>query len=645
MDRGYRLKNVIALVIVSSIIGILYLFLLHVFEPAQGSYKAHNGIMELSDWPSDSIVMLNGVWDYYPNQLLEPGDISQHAPDPIGVPGEWIRVRHLQQKSRGFGTYHLTVKLPVNQSKDYSIKIQSIWMSHKVYINGKPAGEAGKAVRERENYSAQNTPYVINLGSGKEFDILIQVVNYSYYDGGIVQPILLGETAALNSKDRLNYSLDMSVFISFMIIGTIHIYLYILSRKVMTYLYSGSYLIILGLSVILSGEKLLMRCLSGVPFEILYKLQDLSVVAGVLLLNCFLNSLQPNIYSEKVKSLMRLPIMLYGISVLLLPYPVYIVVKPGMAVYMFLFMIIMNTKFIISLADKRIREIPFNEYLWIVASIMFIAIAYLSGMTFYGAVSNSNAIGKTAIWSFLFSITAFIARRYMNTVDALTKYSMDLIAVNQEALQNQKAFLQAQIKPHFIYNALNNIIALCYEDGEKAAYMLTLLSKYLRNLFQREDNDNYILLLHELEIIENYVMIEKLRFGERLVYRKTIAEGLNLEEYFIPVLILQPIVENAIIHGVFNKIGTGHVDLILTQTQDSLIITVKDDGIGMDTQQVRDLLDKNSCCGVAIKNILSRLEMMPEASFQIESESGRGTEIRITLLKHKITPEGMNQDV
>ncbi|MDQ6422849.1 ATP-binding protein [Paenibacillus sp. LHD-117] len=207
------------------------------------------------------------------------------------------------------------------------------------------------------------------------------------------------------------------------------------------------------------------------------------------------------------------------------------------------------------------------------------------------------------------------------------KTSMDL------AVKNEMAFLQAQIKPHFLYNAFSSIVSFCYTDGEKAAYLLSMLSRYLRIVFERDQKALFVPLSVELDLIKAYVEIEKARFGERLAYKLQMDPG--LETSVIPSLILQPFVENAIRHGLFEKEGNGTVMLTISDGDGYIRFDIGDDGVGM----ADDLLYRLSAgerpegAGIGVTNVRRRLASIPGASVTVDSALERGTKVTVYLPK------------
>ncbi|MGE7694315.1 histidine kinase [Lysinibacillus sp. NPDC094177] len=201
-----------------------------------------------------------------------------------------------------------------------------------------------------------------------------------------------------------------------------------------------------------------------------------------------------------------------------------------------------------------------------------------------------------------------------------------------QAVEHEMAFLQAQIKPHFLYNALSSIISFCYTDGERAAYLLSMLSSYLRYIFESGKEGHHSTLQKELDIIEAYVEVEKARFGDRLSFLYEIDDSINPNEIEIPSLLIQPLVENAIRHGIFEKEGKGHVQLTISKQGQNLFINVVDDGIGMSDEQCRILLEeRTSSNGIGFTNVLRRVREFSKGNLTIHSTLGEGTYIAVTF--------------
>ena len=198
-----------------------------------------------------------------------------------------------------------------------------------------------------------------------------------------------------------------------------------------------------------------------------------------------------------------------------------------------------------------------------------------------------------------------------------------------DAIKSELAFLQAQIKPHFLYNALNTIIYFCYTDGEKAAGLLTDLSKYLRLSFDIDPSIEDTTIERELELVKAYVDIEKARFGDKVNVEYDIDEGILKTK--IPTLTIQPLVENSIRHGLRQKTSGGNVYVSIKKVNKEIHIQVKDTGIGMSEEKVEELRrSKGNKKGVGFSNINKRIAKLG-GTLSVESIEGLGTKVRIVV--------------
>ena len=195
----------------------------------------------------------------------------------------------------------------------------------------------------------------------------------------------------------------------------------------------------------------------------------------------------------------------------------------------------------------------------------------------------------------------------------------------KQALEAQIGFYQAQIKPHFLYNTLNSIMGLCLDQPEKAYEMLGEFSNYLRGKFGLKSMDSPIPLRDEINLIKAYLNIEKTRFGDRLSYEIDIGTDDNL---LIPPLILQPLVENAVKHGIYHKEEGGKVKISIGQDKNELVFRVEDDGVGID--KANYIIEGNNK-GIGLKNVNERLKLYHGEGLSIKSAPGEGTTVSLRI--------------
>ena len=205
-----------------------------------------------------------------------------------------------------------------------------------------------------------------------------------------------------------------------------------------------------------------------------------------------------------------------------------------------------------------------------------------------------------------------------------------IISSHEEATKNELAFLQAQIKPHFIYNAINTMVSFCYTDSERAASLLVNFSKYLRLVFDIDHKSMMVPLEREIELIKAYVEIEKARFGDLINVEYDIdPELLNME---VPSFCIQPLVENAIKHWLCKKACGGTVLISAKKNEGSVIINVNDTGEGMSAEKLYQLRNSESANeGVGVFNVSRRIKSWESARLDIQSTEGVGTTVTITV--------------
>jgi two-component system LytT family sensor kinase len=193
-----------------------------------------------------------------------------------------------------------------------------------------------------------------------------------------------------------------------------------------------------------------------------------------------------------------------------------------------------------------------------------------------------------------------------------------LMAARVEALANQ-------INPHFLFNTLTSISSLIRSKPETARVLIVKLSGLLRRLLRSQEH--FVSLREELAAIDEYLDIERVRFGPSLVVDKVIDE--SSLDVIVPSMILQPIVENSIKHGLARKVGEGRITIRCSRRAGHAILEIVDNGVGMTTNR----LEPTSEGGIGLRNVNERLSVIYGANYQLKLESvpGEGTSARIEI--------------
>ena len=176
--------------------------------------------------------------------------------------------------------------------------------------------------------------------------------------------------------------------------------------------------------------------------------------------------------------------------------------------------------------------------------------------------------------------------------------------------------LKSQINPHFLFNTLTSVSSLIRSQPETARTVILKLSGLLRKLMRSQEQ--FVTLREELESIDEYLDIEVIRFGPRLGVRKDIAA--DTLDVIVPSMILQPLVENAIKHGLTRKVGPGHITLRSRRRTTTLILDVEDDGLGISDERLQTAMSS----GIGLSNVNERLRVIYGAHGARRAARGAG---------------------
>jgi two-component system, LytTR family, sensor kinase len=192
--------------------------------------------------------------------------------------------------------------------------------------------------------------------------------------------------------------------------------------------------------------------------------------------------------------------------------------------------------------------------------------------------------------------------------------------------------LRAQISPHFIFNALTAIASFVRTDPERARELLLEFADFTRYSFR--SHGQFTTLAEELRSIDKYLALERARFGERL--QVTLQVAPEVLPVTVPVFVLQPLVENAVRHGLEKKPGRGRIAILAQDAGPECHISVEDDGLGMDPQEVRSSLAGREN-GIGLANVDERLRTVFGADFGlvVETAPGAGTKVSLRIPKYR----------
>lgn len=233
--------------------------------------------------------------------------------------------------------------------------------------------------------------------------------------------------------------------------------------------------------------------------------------------------------------------------------------------------------------------------------------------------------GSSVVHYIALSVTTLFSVSIPIRIWASVRTEEKLEAQQTHLVEARIAALTNQINPHFLFNTLSSVATLIRVDPDKARAVIYKLSNILRRLLRKAEN--FSPLRDEIRFIDDYLAIEMVRFGDKLRFEKHVSDAAL--DRLVPSMILQPIIENSIKHGLANKLEGGVIRLSVWLDGPVLHIQVEDDGLGIEESKLKTLLER----GVGVSNVNERLRVLFESnySFAVDSAPGRGTRTLIQL--------------
>ncbi len=603
---------------------------------APGRYNslAHSGLADATEYGS-KLLSLSGTWEFYYGELLEKKDFltNEHVPLVAPIPGVWNNLRTDDTDLPGFGcgTYRLKLRgMPAG--KEVALYIPLLAVSYEVYADDMLVARNGRVSKSAEGFVPSFLPSTAFFtAQGNEVDIIVHISNFTYARAGMWHPIYLGTQAQIEHLNRLILYKEMFMLGSYMTLAIYYLSMYALRREQQSLLFV---LMCVGaiLRTMVNGDRAVVRLFSEFPFTLLIKFDYMAM----LLFYPVMMFLMTQRFHKEFRKPVTWGFLWVGAasSFLILLLPVEVFTRYVLATDVFLFTSILYTLFMLFVAVLRFRKDAFPMFV----AVLLLLFLTLRDLLYQSAIAD-NPLGEVSAFGFFMFLmleSFAISRDYADKFSQIQRLSMELMEndkLKDKVRQTEMAFLQSQIKPHFLYNSLSVIDEYCEIDPKEASRLIGSLAKYLRQSFDFENLENSVSIEKELALVRNYVDIESARFDDLKVECHAEYES----DFFLPPLTIQPLVENAIRHGVRKKAGDGVVIIRISQVEAGIDVSVSDNGAGIPAETLSELLvDSDKRKSVGLLNIHNRLLRMYGQGLKIDSAVGAGTTVRFlvpTILK------------
>lgn len=269
-------------------------------------------------------------------------------------------------------------------------------------------------------------------------------------------------------------------------------------------------------------------------------------------------------------------------------------------------------------------------------TVLYLLFPVLSFVAIVAAVLFAKGVEKTVKASFiiytLFPMVGVLLDHfihglsvtYIGLVLSILIIYANIYLQKQKMIERQKnALMISQINPHFMYNTLSTIAAMCEISPKKAKQLTVEFSSYLRQNLNTLTSEELVPFEQELKHIECYLNIEKARFGDRL----NVIYSIQSLDFAVPVLSIQPLVENAVKHGITKRSRGGTVKILAYATDQSHIVEITDDGIGFDTSKAPN----DGRAHIGLNNVKSRLRTACKGKIDVKSTVGVGTRVTVEI--------------
>lgn len=281
------------------------------------------------------------------------------------------------------------------------------------------------------------------------------------------------------------------------------------------------------------------------------------------------------------------------------------------------------------LISKKIKP-NYLKYIILVLSTYILETLTWNSL-FFDFGSSLRALLSTNIIGIAFRLNAvaasvlafYLLQREEKRSKKMKEQQVQLLEMQQLKTKAQLEALQAKVSPHFLYNSLNSIASLIHENPDKAEQMVLLLAKFFRYSTNAQ-SQYYTRLIDEIEMVKTYLEVEKVRFEERLDFQIVFSEE-KLKDCLVPQFLIQPLVENAIKHGISKIVSKGNLIIKMASQNNQLIISVFDNGAPFPTQVN---------LGYGLRSTEEKLELLggENAVMEITNEK-EGKTIKVTLEK------------
>lgn len=547
---------------------------------------------------TNQVLRLDGTWRFQ-SSLLDRVDRKSYRNVPHITP-------------HATATYEADVALPPGQ---YALRVPRNHPHLQLAIDGNPV----TPVYSSTTQDARSAYLVLLDPLTQNFRLTMQLSANDDRPTGIEESLLIGPVSHVMAMQNKFLSYDFVIILIALLIFLFYGIVSLLHRKEALYVYGAAFFLLVGLSLLTRDQMMIFEVIPAMTYVAAHKFSLVTVLLSIGMLIEFAIRLERVPFQRFLKAV-SYPLYVFSVIALVVPYNVHTWFDYMVWMYVLFIAFFWTGLNINWLFERKDDGYPFEFLIFTVSMV----IGYI-GQTINLLIRHPNQDLYASFLSLIYFILMFALLPIHLSTGKRKQREVQTLAT-----QSEISFFNAQIKPHFLYNTLGNVIALCYTAPNEAARLLSHLSTYIRFIFENGRTDTDITLAQELEMIDSYLTIEQTRFNDAIAITKDIDE--SVLNTLIPPLLIQPLVENAVRHGLMKKDGTKRLMLSVKDFGSTIEVHIADNGIGFET--TTKVWEPS---GIGLPNVKNRIGYLDGATFKLQSEPGVGTHVQVRLPKREGT--------
>lgn len=580
--------------------------------------------MQKYDLDNGEFVYLSGEWEFFWGKHIVSDSWGNVEPDDfVQVPASWTTYKLNGKSLSNGGTASYRIRLKnINTSKPFVVSVPNLSGECRVFINGEcvfsnrniPGTDYSTVV---ESYAI---PYSFEEDEKKDCEIVIEMTcNFS---SGLTAVPTLSTYEQFRSREmgtlaQRYFYIGIVIFIAIAVL-----LLGILNKDVGGQFWLFVLCFAFAFRMLITNEGYIVS--HGLFGDLNYEIMTSLIYVSTYIIKLSMLMHLINVLGIKMKQSSIVLLSALFLVCAFVPYVLYDYIYMATS-YMWLQSVtyILDVILIYKISEKIVERKKFS-ILYLLVYCATSAGIVIDNFYINGYISqNVTYIMPVACMVFISSV---VLVHFGDTVDAF-RQARRTAELKKELGDMNMTLMISQIQPHFLYNALNTIKYLTKKDPKAAESAIVKFSNYLRANMDSLTQKEPIPFKKEIEHVQNYIYIECLRFGDRL----NVEYDIECDDFLIPPLTIQPIAENAIKHGINQRVKGGNLKISTYDNETEIFIVIEDDGVGFDVNEQKN--DGRSHIGIS--NIKTRLKEMLGARVEIKSTVGVGTKVTIILPKEE----------